>query len=108
MQEPRPADGVGADGPDDARLDIAEWARRFDLLGDPTRLRLLTHMHMHPGSAVGALAEAAEITPTAASQALRILREQGWVRCSRHGRTMRYDLVDDTTHRLLHFMGMRH
>lgn len=84
------------------------WARRFELLSDPSRLRLLNHMHLYPGSAVGELAEAAELTPTAASQALRILREQGWASSERDGRIMRYRLVDDTAHALLHFMGASH
>lgn len=84
------------------------WARRFELLGEPSRLRLLDHMHMHPGSPVGELAEAADLTPTAASQALRILREQGWVKAERDGRIMRYHLIDATAHELLHFMGASH
>jgi DNA-binding transcriptional ArsR family regulator len=85
-----------------------EWVRRFELLADPTRLRLLTHMHQHPDSPVGDLAEAAQITATAASQALRVLRDQGWVEARREGRLMRYRLVDDGAHDLLHFMGQAH
>lgn len=88
--------------------DPVQWARRFDLLSDPSRLRLLLSMHLRPGSSVGELAEAAQLSPTATSQALRILREQGWVVADRDGRIMRYRLVDDTAHRLLHFMGQRH
>ena len=85
-----------------------EWARRFDLLADPTRLKLLSHMHLHPDSPVVDLATAAEITQTAASQALRVLRDQGWVEARREGRLVRYRLVDDVTHQVLHFMGHRH
>lgn len=88
--------------------DAAAWARRFDLLGDPTRLRLLFYMHLHPGQGVSDLAEAAGITPTAASQSLRVLRDQGWVEALRDGRAMRYCLIDETAHRLLHLMGARH
>lgn len=88
--------------------DPVQWARRFDLLSDPTRLRLLTHMHQHPNSAVGDLADAAEISPTAASQALRVLRDQGWVLATRDGRIMRYSLIDETAHHLLHFIGDAH
>lgn len=84
------------------------WARRFELLSDTSRLRLLMHMHWFPGSPVGELAEAAGLTPTAASQALRVLREQGWVASEREGRIMRYRLVDETAHSLLHFMGAGH
>lgn len=88
--------------------DLERWSRRFELLADPTRLRLLHHMHMHPGSPVNELAAAARISPTACSQSLRTLRHQGWVVAERDGRVMRYSLVDDTAHRLLHFMGDRH
>ncbi len=88
--------------------DPVEWARRFDLLSDPSRLKLLLSMHMRPGSPVGDLAEAADMSPTATSQALRVLREQGWVVAERDGRIMRYRLIDATAHNLLHFMGQRH
>lgn len=89
-------------------LDPDHWSKRFDLLGDPTRLRLLMHMHMHPASTVNQLAQAAAITQTAASQALRVLREQGWVAGDRDGRTMRYRLIDEVTHQVLHFIGQTH
>ena len=84
------------------------WARRFELLADPTRLRLLSHMHLHPGSPVVDLAAVAGITQTAASQALRVLREQNWVRATRDGRLSRYELIDGGVHHILHFMGHQH
>ncbi|MBM4569003.1 metalloregulator ArsR/SmtB family transcription factor [Rhodococcus hoagii] len=91
-------------------LDIDEWSTRFHLLGDPTRLRLLAAVHhAGPGAAtVGDLADAAGITNTAASQALRVLRLQGWVHDERVGRTVRYTLTDSTVHQLLHLMGATH
>lgn len=95
---PLPVDGA----------DAAEWARRFDLLGDPTRLRLLMHMHQRPGAPVGDLAEAAGISQATASQALKVLRGQGLVEAVRDGRLMRYRLVDETAHRVLHLMGQHH
>ena len=94
-------------------LDLPEWAARFDLLGHPTRLALLAHMHdAGPGVAtVTELADAAGITRNAASQALRVLRDQGWVRADKDpndGRGQRYSLADDTVHTILHLMGARH
>lgn len=91
-------------------LDIEAWAERFNLLGAPTRLRLLAAMHQAgPGQAtVGELAQAAGITHTAASQALRLLRLQGWVRDDRSGRSVCYTLTDPTVHELLHLMGATH
>ncbi|HHV20623.1 MAG TPA: winged helix-turn-helix transcriptional regulator [Propionibacterium sp.] len=85
-----------------------EWARRFDLLSDPTRLALLTHMHLHPDSPVVDLAAAAGITQTAASQALRVLRDQGWVEGRREGRSVLYRLIDNEAHAVLHLMGQQH
>lgn len=97
----------------DIGLDLDDWAARFNLLGDPTRLALLAHMHhVGPGAAtVSGLADAAGISRNAASQALRVLREQGWVSADQDptdGRAQRYALTDDTVHRILHLMGARH
>ena len=68
--------------------------------------------HAGPGVAtVSDVAGAVGITRNAASQALRILREQGWVSATRDetdGRIVRYTLVDETVHRILHLMGARH
>ena len=87
---------------------LDEWAHRFELLADPTRLRLLSHMHLHPDSPVNELAEAAGITQTATSQALRVLRDQDWVATRRDGRLVRYRLIDGGVHHILHFMGHDH
>lgn len=84
------------------------WAPRFELLSDLTRLKLLSYMHIYPGSCVHDLAQAAGITQTAASQALRILRDQGWVSAQRDGRQMRYTLSDTAAHQMLHFIGHTH
>lgn len=89
---------------------IEEWANRFALLSDSTRLHLLTHMHEHPGATVSELADAAAITENAASQSLRALRAQGWATTTKSGRTVRYRVVPDAiVHRILHdIMGAEH
>ncbi|WP_297724527.1 helix-turn-helix transcriptional regulator [uncultured Mobiluncus sp.] len=84
------------------------WAPRFELLADLTRLKLLSYMHIYPGSCVQDLAKAAGITQTAASQALRVLRDEGWVNADRDGRLMRYTLKDAAAHQMLHFIGHTH
>lgn len=88
--------------------DAEAWADRFGLLGDPTRLGLLSHMHLHPGATVGELADAVHVTADTASQALRGLRERGLVESRRDGRSMRYFLTDEVAHALLHWLGHRH
>ena len=41
-------------------------------------------------------------------QALRVLRQQGWVGSERVGRQVCYRLEDETVHDLLHWIGARH
>ncbi|CAM3571298.1 ArsR/SmtB family transcription factor [Tsukamurella ocularis] len=90
--------------------DPQEWASRFALLGDETRLRLLAVMHARPGLGVGDLAARAGIGENAASQALRVLRGAGWARTERDGRVVRYFLrTDAIVHRILHeIIGAHH
>ncbi|BDD82863.1 transcriptional regulator [Tsukamurella pulmonis] len=90
--------------------DPSEWAARFALLGDETRLRLLTAMHARPGLGVGELAARAGIGENAASQALRVLRHAGWASAERDGRVVRYFLRNDAiVHRILHdILGAHH
>ncbi|NMN97345.1 ArsR/SmtB family transcription factor [Antrihabitans stalactiti] len=92
----------------EAAADLSQWVQRFELLGDPTRLRILLSMHRAPGICVSDLAAALEMTPTAVSQALRLLRNQGWVAVERVGKKMSYRLDDDVVHRLLHDVGATH
>ncbi|MDL9937020.1 metalloregulator ArsR/SmtB family transcription factor [Gordonia sp. ABSL1-1] len=89
----------------DAQLDVGAWARRFDLLSDPHRLEILILLHREPGIIVGDIAIAVGRTETAVSQALRVLRHQGWVTSTRVGRSVSYRLDDDTVHALLHWMS---
>lgn len=89
-------------------VDIAAWSRRFDLLSDPHRLEILIVLHRRPGIIVGDIAAAVGRTETAVSQALRVLRHQGWVTSTRVGRSVSYRLDDETVHELLHWMGAGH
>ncbi|EHI12899.1 ArsR/SmtB family transcription factor [Mycolicibacterium thermoresistibile] len=91
-----------------ADVDTTEWSRRFDLLSDPHRLEILLVLHRAPGIRVGDLAAALGRSENAVSQALRVLRQQGWVRSTRIGRTVSYRLDDDIVHDLLHWIGARH
>ena len=88
--------------------DLEGWAGRFALLSDPTRLRLLFCLHRTGGLCVSDLAEAVTMSSSSVSHALRLMRERGWVRPRRIGRTVVYELVDETTHDLLHRIGARH
>ena len=84
------------------------WADRFSLLSDPNRLRLLMAIHAAPDICVSELAAATGMTDTAVSQALRLLRSQGWVTTRRDGRLVLYALDDHTVHDMLHMLGAPH
>ncbi|MCT7293630.1 metalloregulator ArsR/SmtB family transcription factor [Rhodococcus sp. PAE-6] len=88
--------------------DIEGWAARFEMLSEPNRLRILHCLHHIPGLCVSDLAAAVGMSPTAVSQALRLLRQRGLVSYTRMGRIVRYQLSDDPTHSLLHQMGAVH
>ncbi|CDO10748.1 ArsR family transcriptional regulator [Mycolicibacterium cosmeticum] len=98
----------GVAGPADPDVDTAGWSRRFDLLSDPHRLEILLALHRAPGICVGDLAGVLGRSENAVSQALRVLRDQGWVSSTRMGRTVSYRLDDDVVHDLLHWIGARH
>lgn len=89
-------------------VDTSGWAQRFDLLSDPHRLEILLSLHRAPGICVGELAAALGRSENAVSQALRVLRAQGWVTSNRSGRSVSYKLEDATVHDLLHWIGAQH
>ncbi|OFJ55230.1 ArsR/SmtB family transcription factor [Mycolicibacterium grossiae] len=91
-----------------ADVDTSQWTRRFDLLSDPHRLEILLSLHRAPGICVGDLAAALGRSENAVSQALRVLRGQGWVSSTRAGRSVSYRLDDEIVHDLLHWIGARH
>jgi DNA-binding transcriptional ArsR family regulator len=91
-----------------ADVDTPGWAQRFDLLSDPNRLEILLVLHRAPGICVGDLAAALGRSENAVSQALRVLRQQGWVSSTRVGRLVSYRLEDEIVHDLLHRIGARH
>jgi DNA-binding transcriptional ArsR family regulator len=89
-------------------VDTSGWAQRFDLLSDANRLEILLVLHRAPGICVGDLAAALGRSENAVSQALRLLRQQGWVSSTRVGRLVSYRLEDEIVHDLLHRIGARH
>jgi DNA-binding transcriptional ArsR family regulator len=91
-----------------ADVDTSGWTQRFDLLSDPNRLEILLVLHRAPGTCVGDLAAVLGRSENAVSQALRVLRQQGWVSSTRVGRAVSYRLDDKIVHDLLHWIGARH
>jgi ArsR family transcriptional regulator, lead/cadmium/zinc/bismuth-responsive transcriptional repressor len=73
---------------------IAARARVFALLGDPTRLTLLTCIQAAGPISVSDLAAATGFNDTTVSQTLRHLRAAEAVIAERDGKVIRYRLAD--------------
>ncbi len=83
---------------------IQARAREFAVLGDPTRLTLLTCIKAAGPISVSDLAAAAGINDTTVSQTLRYLRASQIVATERDGRVIRYRL---TSARIAALLGSR-
>ena len=75
-------------------------AELMQALATPSRVRLLYALR-HGEAGVNELATAAAVTPSAASQQLRILRHLRFVATRREGRSILYRLHDDHVAALL-------
>ena len=81
--------------------DIQARAKTFALLGDPTRLTLLTCIQAAGPISVSDLAAATGIHDATVSQTLRHLRAAEAVRTERDGRVIRYRLANGPVAALL-------
>jgi ArsR family transcriptional regulator, lead/cadmium/zinc/bismuth-responsive transcriptional repressor len=81
--------------------DIRARAQQFALLGDPTRLTLLTCIQAAGPISVSDLAAATGINDTTVSQTLRYLRASEAVSTERDGRIIRYRLASSQIAALL-------
>jgi ArsR family transcriptional regulator, lead/cadmium/zinc/bismuth-responsive transcriptional repressor len=82
-------------------LPAEEGAALFRLLGDPTRLRMLTELATADELCVHEIADRVGAAEPKVSQALRLLRTAGIVRNRREGRHIHYRLDDDHVRALL-------
>lgn len=74
---------------------IDRLSRLFSALSDPTRLRILHALTVAPELAVCDLAVVADLSVSAVSHQLRLLRDRDLVTARRDGRIVYYRLVDD-------------
>ena len=73
--------------------EIQELAEVFKALSDPTRLRLVKLLRDHGGAlCVNSLANRLDVTQSAVSQHLRVLRQARLVENYRHGSRVHYAL----------------
>ncbi|MFI0418457.1 ArsR/SmtB family transcription factor [Spongiactinospora sp. 9N601] len=100
----RPPEGTGTQARRDRQVTAEEanrLAEMFRLLGDPTRAQLLYALLAAGELCVCDLTEAVQVTDTAVSHALRLLRTAGVVASRREGRTIYYRLSDAHVRMLL-------
>jgi DNA-binding transcriptional ArsR family regulator len=79
---------------------LEQTAARFALLGDPTRLHLLSLVLDRSGATVGELAAAAGVSVANASQHLRRLEAGGILGRRRVGNTVQYRVVEASIEQL--------
>ena len=70
-------------------------SRLFSALSDPTRLKILNALSVTDELCVCDLAVLAELSVSAVSHQLRLLRDRDLVRARRDGRMVFYSLADD-------------
>jgi DNA-binding transcriptional ArsR family regulator len=96
--------GHGVDGRNSrARLDAAtakSVAATLQALATPSRLLILATLQDGPKT-VGDLVEGVQMTQSAVSHQLRLLRTMGLVDSERHGRNIVYSLFDDHVSELI-------
>lgn len=81
--------------------DEIERASRFlRTLGDPTKLKIVCTL-ISGEVCAGSIAATLDMTKSAVSHQLRILREEGLIKARRDGKHVIYSLDDDHVHELL-------
>ena len=77
-----------------------QLAELFKIFGDPTRIKLLFEL-LSSESCVVDLALALDMSQSAVSHQLRIIKESRLVKCRREGKNMIYSLADDHVRTIL-------
>ena len=85
---------------------LFELAQLYKVFGDETRLKILSAL-MNGEQGVGALAERLEMTLSAVSHSLRVLKSARLVKCRREGKSVYYALCDEHVKKILE-MGIDH
>jgi DNA-binding transcriptional ArsR family regulator len=78
-----------------------EVAALLRALGNSRRLMILCMLIEHGECSAGELSEAAGLSPSAASQHLAKMRDEGLVECRREAQNMHYRVADARTTRLI-------
>lgn len=89
--------------PDELLYDLAEL---FKMFGDSTRVKILYAL-LESELCVCDIAKLLDVTQSAVSHQLRVLKSGKLVKCRREGKTMFYSLADEHVVRILS-QGMEH
>lgn len=84
-----------------SRDTIEDLSRLYSALSDPTRLKILHALTVTKELCVCDLAVIADLSVSAVSHQLRLLRDRNLVRARRDGRMVYYSLADDHVRDLL-------
>ncbi|MBI4050315.1 MAG: winged helix-turn-helix transcriptional regulator [Candidatus Doudnabacteria bacterium] len=73
---------------------LEEKARLLELAGDPTRVRILCALYQYEDVCVSDIAESLNMTVSAISHHLQLLKDNGLVETRRMGQNICYSLVN--------------
>ena len=90
--------------PDKATME--QIAELFKAFGDPTRVQILSLLAQQE-RCVGDIAEAIELSQSAVSHQLRILKQMHLIKFRRDGKNILYSLADEHVRTILR-MGLEH
>lgn len=78
----------------------------FKAFGDPTRVQILSHLQAGE-LCVGDIADAVELSQSAVSHQLRVLKQMHLIKYRREGKNLLYSLADDHVSTILQ-MGLEY
>ena len=87
-------------------LQLLQLAELYKVLGDSTRIRILDLLSRQE-LCVQDIADGLNMTQSAISHQLRLLKQAALVKCRREGKSIFYSLADDHVRTILK-MGMEH
>lgn len=85
---------------------LYDLSNLFKMFGDPTRVKILSCLQIRD-MYVGELAQALDMTDSAVSHQLRVLRTSKLVRGVKEGKEVKYSLDDDHVTKILEY-GLTH
>ena len=85
---------------------VDKIAELFKAFGDPTRVQILSLL-LQRERCVGDIAEAVQISQSAISHQLRILKQMDLIKFRRDGKNILYSLAEDHVRTILE-MGLEH